>query len=85
MAVLPVFRTSLDLDNVSPLLVLCEVVLKIERMFTSLADNITTHSWGEAVSILEMLVTRLDKLDSHHKQQLDKLLQVKLDLIFFLK
>ena len=74
MAVLPVFCTALD--NVSHQLVLYEVVIQVERLVTSLQDTITAPSWEEAVSVLEMLVTKLAILDSNTKQSVHEHLQV---------
>ena len=39
-------------------------------------DTITAPSWEEAVSVLELVVTKLDLLDPKHKQAVHQHLQV---------
>ena len=56
MTVLPVICTAL---STSHQLVLYEVVVQVERLVTKHQETITAPSWEEAVSVLELLVTRL--------------------------
>jgi len=65
MTVLPVFCTALDTPHQ---LVLYEVVVQVERLVTKHQETITAPSWEEAVSVLELLVTRLGILDDDMKQ-----------------
>ena len=74
MAVLPVFCTALDNSNHHQL-ILYEVVIQVERLVTQHQDTITAPSWEEAVSVLELLVTKLSKVDNKHKQSVHEHLQ----------
>jgi len=65
MTVLPVFCTALDTPHQ---LVLYEVVVQVERLVTKHQETITAPSWEEAVSVLELLVTRLGILEDNMKQ-----------------
>ena len=73
MAVLPVFCTALDTNPHQ--LILYEVVLQLERLVTSTEDTITAPSWEEAVSVLELLVTKISVLDSEHSSAVHHHLQ----------
>ena len=46
------------------------------RLVTHHMDTITAPSWEEAVSVLELVVTKLDLLDPKHKQAVHQHLQV---------
>ena len=65
MTVLPVICTAL---STSHQLVLYEVVVQVERLVTKHQETITAPSWEEAVSVLELLVTRLGILEDNMKQ-----------------
>ena len=74
MAVLPVF--SIALETVNHQLILYEVVLQVEKLVCHQQADITAPSWEEAVSVLELLATKLSILDSKHKQLVCDHLQV---------
>ena len=72
MAVLPVFCTALATSHQ---LVLYEVVTQVERLVTQHQDNIKAPSWEEALTVLELLVTKLGLLDAKHKEVVHQHLQ----------
>ena len=57
-------------------LVVIVIVIQVERLVASLQDTITAPSLDDAVSVLEMLVTKLAILDSNHKQSVHEHFQV---------
>ena len=50
----------------------------MSRLVTHNSETITAPSWEEAVSVLELLVTKLDKLDSKNRIAVHLHLQVRL-------
>ena len=74
MAVLPVFCTALQTRPHQ--LIVYEVVLQLERLVTRTEDTMSAPSWEEAVTVLELLVTKLNVLDSKHKTTVHEHLQV---------
>ena len=51
------------------------------RLVTHHSENITAPSWEEAVSVLELLVTKLDILDPKHKTAVHQHLQVNIVIL----
>ena len=47
-------------------------------MVTHYSESITAPSWEEAVSVLELLVTKLDTLDAKHRTAVHHHLQVNM-------
>ena len=54
----------------------------MSRLVTHNSETITAPSWEEAVSVLELLVTKLDILDTKHKTAVHSHLQVKMRGIY---
>jgi len=69
MTVLPVFCTAL---NTVHQFVLYEVVVQVEQLVTKHQETITAPSWEEAVSVLELLVMRLEVLDESLRESVHK-------------